>query len=319
MKLNHLKIFREVMLSGSVSQAARNLGRTQPAISTAIARLEEDLEIKLFERHGHRMVPVPEAYFLLSEANDTLERMANTERNLKNLKKLEAGNLRIVSMPGPSVFLLPRLVSRFTEGRKDIRATIVTRSSPQVHQLISTQSYDFGIADLGVDHDVNSQLVKTIPIVSNCLCAVPKTDPLARKDLITPADLCGRSMATLHTDHDIHDRIFEAFQNAGSKLKVRFETQYFLPLLTYVEANQAFAIVDTLSAESYLRFRGVQQCGVVFRRFEPEIPLHFASLLPAHRAQSLLAAAFATLWTSEVDQINKRWSDPSTIMNETKI
>lgn len=313
MKLNQLKIFREVMLSGSVSQAARNLRRTQPAISTAIARLEEDLGFKLFERQGHRMIPVPEAHYLLAEASETLERLASTERNLKNLKKLEAGNLRIVAMPGPSVFLLPRLVSRFTQGRQDIRATIITRSSPQVHQLISTQSYDFGIADLGVENDVNSQLVKTIPVVSNCLCAIPKDDPLAHKDLISPCDLSGRPMATLNTDHDIHQRTQNAFQNAGATFKVRFETQYFLPLLTYVEANQAFAIVDTLSVESYLQYRGVQECGVVFRRFEPQIPLYFASLLPSHRAQSLLATAFAKMWAAEVEQINARRSDPAKI------
>ena len=319
MKLNQLKIFREVLLSGSVSQAARNLRRTQPAISTAIARLEDDLGFKLFERRGHRMIPVPEAHYLLAEASETLERLANTERNLKNLKKLESGNLRIVAMPGPSVFLLPRLVSRFTQDRQDIRATIITRSSPQVHQLISTQSYDLGIADLGVENDVDSQLVKTIPVVSNCLCAIPKNDQLADKELITPNDLSGRPMATLNNDHDIHQRTLKAFQNAGAMFKVRFETQYFLPLLTYVEANQAFAIVDTLSAESYLQYRGTQECGVVFRRFEPQIPLYFASLLPAHRAQSLLATAFAKMWAAEVDQINEHWFDPTRIkMHEVR-
>jgi DNA-binding transcriptional LysR family regulator len=310
MKLSQITIFREVMLSGSVSQAARNLGRTQPAISTAIARLEDELGFKLFDRQGHRLHPVPEAHYLLSEASDIMERLATTERNLKNLKNLEAGNLRIVAMPGPSVFLLPRLVSRLTKGNDKIRATIITRSSPQVHQLISTQSYDLGISDLGVDSDINSSLVNITPVISNCLCAVPKNDPLADLDLIRPQDLSGRPMATLNTDHQTYRKTMEVFRDVGADFRVRYETQYFLPLLTYVEDMQACAIVDTLSAESYLRYRGASECGVAFRRFAPQIPLTFATLTPAHRAQSMLAAAFAKAWKAEVVAINARWENP---------
>lgn len=310
MKLSQISIFREVMLSGSVSQAARNLRRTQPAISTAIARLEDDLGIKLFERHGHRLHPVPEAHYLLSEATEIIERLSTTERNLKNLKKLHAGNLQIAAMPGPSVFLLPRLVSRLTSGHDDIRVTIITRSSPQVHQLISTQSYDLGIADLGVDNEVSTSLVNSNPVVSNCLCAVPKHNPLASKSLIRPQDLSGRPMATLSTDHDTYRRTQKAFDKEDAVFKVQFETQYFLPLLSYVEEGQACAVVDTLSAESYLRYRGGDDCGVVFRRFAPQIPLSFATLTPAHRAQSILASAFIKIWEAEVEKINNHWLNP---------
>ena len=312
MKLSQIVIFREVMLSGSLSQAARNLGRTQPAISAAIARLEDELGFKLFERRGLRLYAVPEAHYLLSQATDILERLDTTERNLKNLKNLEAGNLRIVAMPGPSVFLLPRLVSRLTKGHEDIRVTIITRSSPQVHRLISTQSYDLGIADLGIDNDINSSLVNVTPVVSNCLCAVPKDDPLADLPLIRPQDLSGRPLATLNADHQTYRQTREVFHAVGAELRVRFEAQYFLPLLSYVEDRQACAVVDTLSAESYLLYRGSAECGVAFRRFAPEIPLSFATLTPAHRAQSMLAVAFARAWEAEVTAINTRWEEPFT-------
>lgn len=309
MNLTQITVFREVMLSGSVSQAARNLGRTQPAISTAIATLEAELDFKLFERRGRRLHPVPEAHYLLAEASDIIDRLGAAERNMRNLKTLEHGDLRIVAMPGPSVFLLPRLVSRLTAGQKDIRAAIVTRSSPQVHQLLSTQSYDLGIADMGVESSFNSSLVDVEPVISNCLCAVPKGDPLARRDVIRPKDLCGRALATLNSNHQTYRRAEQAFEAEDAQFVVRFETQYFLPLLSFVEEGQACAIVDTLSAESYLRYRGTAECGVAFRPFTPQIPLTFATLTPAHRAQSMLARAFVTAWRDEVAQINARWQD----------
>ncbi len=55
------------MLSGSMTEAARNMGRTQPAVSALIAGLEATVGNKLFERRGGRLHPVPEAHFLLKE------------------------------------------------------------------------------------------------------------------------------------------------------------------------------------------------------------------------------------------------------------
>lgn len=312
MNLSHLTVFREVMLSGSVSQAARNLGRTQPAISATLAALEEDIGQPLFERRGRRLHPVPEAHYLLSEATQILDHLKSTERNLRNLKSLQTGELRIAAMPGPSVFLLPRLISRFTKARGDIRVTILTRSSPQVHQLLSTQSFDFGVADLGVDYTVDTALVRAEPVANNCVCALPADDPLIARSVIRPTDLHNRPLAMLNPDHQTHRMTRKAFEDAGAGFRVRFETQYFLPLLNFVEDGLACAVVDTLSAESYRRYRG-GKCGLVFRPFEPRIPLSFATLIPAHRTQSQLARAFGEAWRAEVAEINALWQDGAAV------
>ena len=307
MNLLQLTVFREVMLAGSVSQAARNLGRTQPAISSTIAQLETELGFCLFERKGKRLSPVPEAHYLLAEATEILDRMTSAQRNMQNLRNLESGSLRIVAMPGPSVFLLPRMISRITEVHEGIKVTVLTRSSPQVHQLMSTQSYDFGIADLGVEFGMNTQLVSSEPFASDCICALPAGDPLAQETALTPADLDGRPLAALHADHQSHKELHKAFSVAGCHLDVRFETQYYLPLLTFVEDGLACAIIDTLSAESYLHYRGADQDRVVFRPFRPGITLAFATLTPAHRPPSKLAESFIALWHDEVRRINRYW------------
>ncbi|EDM70720.1 transcriptional regulator, LysR family protein [Roseobacter sp. AzwK-3b] len=304
MNIVHLLSFREVMLSGSVSQAARNLGRTQPAISSAIAALEAEMGMQLFERRSRRLHPVPDAHYLLAEVTDILDKLDTARQNLRNLKALTRGELRIVAMPGPSVFLVPRLVSRLTSAHKDIRTTILSRSSPQVHQLISTQSYDLGIADLGARIGGTSQLVTPLPTSTCCLCAVPAADPLARLDIITPADLDGRPMAALHQSHSTHRDTRAAFAAAGARFDLRYETQYFIPLLNFVELGLACSVVDVLSAESYQSYRGVQQQGIVFRPFRPEITVDFHILTPAHRPPSHLASAFIALWQDEVSQIN---------------
>jgi DNA-binding transcriptional LysR family regulator len=86
MNLQQLAIFREVIKTGSVSQAARNMGCTQPAISASLKALEESLNMSLFKREGRRLSPLPEAHYLLSEANEVLERLHNAEQNLTNMR-----------------------------------------------------------------------------------------------------------------------------------------------------------------------------------------------------------------------------------------
>ena len=75
-----LATFREVMRSGSISEAARTLGRTQPAVSSTIAGLETELELKLFVREQGRLVPTPEAEFFLEEAEAISRRVFATVR-----------------------------------------------------------------------------------------------------------------------------------------------------------------------------------------------------------------------------------------------
>jgi len=111
MNFTQLTVFREVMESGSISQTARKLGRTQPAISLAIKNLERSLGLSLFERRGRRLVPVPEAQYLLVEATMVLDRLSTVSGTMKGLKSAQTGSLNVAAMPGPSAYVFPRFVS----------------------------------------------------------------------------------------------------------------------------------------------------------------------------------------------------------------
>jgi len=112
MNLRQLEAFHEVMITGSVTESARNLGRTKPGISAQIAALEDDVGYKLFDRRGGRLHPVPEAHYLMDEARDILTRLGALERNMKDVGALEAGHLRIAILV-PAHKALSRLAQAF--------------------------------------------------------------------------------------------------------------------------------------------------------------------------------------------------------------
>jgi DNA-binding transcriptional LysR family regulator len=307
LNLKQLSAFREVMLTGTVSEAARNLYRSQPAISSLIAGLEDDIGFKLFARRGGRLHPVPEAHFLFQEASEIIGRLDATERTIKSVRDLDRGTIRIVSMAGPSVYMLPDLIGRFVEGREHVQVSLFTRSSIQVQQLVSTQQYDIGLADLGFVGAIRSPLVDHEVMTFECLCAMPSGDPLADKESVTAADLDGKPMATLHADHPAFTQTQAAFAEMGARLNGRFETVYFIPMFTYVERGLAYAVVDPLSAESYKRFSAGKP-RIVFRPFRPVVHLIASIMTPAHRPLSNLAQSFRTLLQNEVHRIGEAYS-----------
>lgn len=302
MKLNQLRAFNELMLVKSVSEAARNLGRTQSSISGTIAGLEADLGMQLFERRSGRLHPVPEAQYLHKECSEILRRLETVNQNIRRITAMESGEIQIASMPGPSVFFLPDFIARHCGDRPDIKSKLVSRSSDAVYSLLAAQQFDLGIADYDATALTETSLIETTVFELQCVCAVPMEDPLAAREEISPIDLDNRPIATLYDEHETHRTVLRAFADAGARVNIRFQTQYFIPLLTFVERGLACAIVDPITARSYQAYRG--DSGLVqFKPFTPSIDFKLAMLLPAHRPASHLGKYIASQLAAEFHQM----------------
>ncbi len=297
-----MKAFNELMLTGSVSEAARSLNRSQPAISALIAALEDEFGMKLFERRGGRLHPVPEAHYLKEECSELLDRIDRLQNNMRGITGLKCGKLDIVTMPGPSVFLLPNLVADFAQDKPEMACAMISRSSEAVFQLVAAQQYDLGISDYVDGKADNTSLVSEQRFSFECLCAVSRHSPLANKSVLRPADLDNHPMASLYDGHEINVKTRRAFGDAEQRLNIRFVTQYFIPMLTYVEKNVACAIVDPIAIESY-RLSKDDTGDIVFVPFKPMLSYCISVLSPAYRQESRLSRAFKTKLFHEFDRL----------------
>ncbi len=302
MKIMQMKAFHEIMLTGSVSAAARNLHRSQPAISSLVAGLEDDLGMKLFERRNGRLHPVPEAHYLQEECSELLGRMNTIQQNMQGIKALNTGKIEIVTMPGPSVFLLPNLIANFAKEKPNVESALISRSSEVVFQLIAAQQYDLGIADYFEGKADNTSLVKENIFRFDCLCVMHRDDPLAKKKYISPNDLDDKPLATLDHDHELYANVEKAFSESQVRLNVRFTTRYFIPLLTYVERKLAYATVDPIAMESYRLYKG-SGGELVFRPFKPAITYRVSILTPVYRPASLLTQSITEKLIAEMHRL----------------
>lgn len=290
-----LQTFIEVMRSGSVSEAGRSLGRTQPAISSTLAGLEREIGFPLFERERGRLVAKPEAHYFMEEAEIVLSRLSQSARTLQEIGNLEKGKLRVACNPAASGFFMPRVLAAFLKDKPNVNASLMMRTSPIVADWIASQQYDIGFAETPEER----RTIRLENFRFPCLCALPAADPLSRKDTITPKDLDGAPLALLFEEHTTRRLTEKAFSDAGAHLNQRFELRTFLPALQLVSEGLCYSICDSITASSY-KFRPGIDSGVTFRPFEPLIYLDMSLMTPTNRPLSMLAQEFLNYLRAEV-------------------
>lgn len=298
LSFRQLQTFVEVMRTGSVSEAGRTLGRTQPAISAMIAGLEREIGFPLFERERKRLIAKPEAYYFLEEAEFLLERLTRSARTLQDIGNLDRGKLKIACNPAASSFFMPKVLAVFLKDKPQIEASLMMRSSPVVTDWIASQQYDVGFGETPEPR----QTIRAETFDFPCLCALPKGDPLAKKRTITPQDLDGKPLAMLFDEHIISMQTRKAFAASGARLNRRFELRTFMPALQLVSEGLCYTICERLSATSHERSFGAQS-GVAFRPFEPRLTLSMAVMVPANRPPSMLAGQFVTTLRGEIAKL----------------
>lgn len=310
LSFQQLATFREVMRSNSISQAARTIGRTQPAVSALIANLEAELGFALFVRKHSRLTPTPEAHFFLEECEDILSRLDQTKRTLSGISRLEDGKLRIACHPAASGFFMPSVLTTFLADKPKVDVTLKMRSSKVIEDLIASQQFDIGFAETPAPRES----VKQIDFTMEGVCAVASSDPLADAEVITPQDLDRANLAMLFSEHSSYQKTAQIFSDAGCNFHRKFELQTFLPGLPLVGAGLCYMICDTFTAHSHLSHLN-SPANVSFRPFAPTFRTEVSILTPAHSPQSIIADAFCRDLVGRIKGISSEMAQWLTIPN----
>jgi DNA-binding transcriptional LysR family regulator len=292
MNVRQLEAFNAVFTTGSVSLAADQLGVPQPAVSTLISKLEKSIDLQLFERINGRLIATPEATGLFSDVERVFASLDRVSHTIDEMRTLSAGHLRVASLPGAAIKIMPQIITPFLDGRPDVNVILHTRSSTIVKEWAAVGLVDIGLAEMPVDN----RTINWEPLIQRCVCILPAGHDLAGKDVITPVDLADERLVTLYGDHIVTRRLNKAFEDAGVTLKTRLEVYLFPTCCNFVHEGAGIALVDAVSADHY------KDHDIVIRQFEPAIYFEIAIVYPANRPRSKLAVEFS--------QLLKKWYQP---------
>ena len=289
MDVKLLEAFRAVVDSRSVTAAAQALGITQPAVSGQIAKLEESVGFPLFERSGGRLKPTPEGLLFYTEASRVLGEVNRLAATTAQIREGQSGRLVIASHPAAAISILPALVAAFVAERPGVSVRLVSRHSDVVSQLLPTEGYDLGIAELPVDETD----VRLVRYQMRCVAILPPRHALASRKLLTPALLSGQPMIAPARSPQMLSRVYGTFAG-DTQINAVVEAEFFASCCALVAAGTGWSLVDPFSARSFAHL------GLVTRPFEPAVMYEIGVFHRRDREPSVLAAAFLDLLESKL-------------------
>ncbi|GLS03043.1 LysR family transcriptional regulator [Chitiniphilus shinanonensis] len=141
--LRQLAVFVEVLKSGSTTQASVTLALSQSAVSAALSELEHQLDVKLFDRLGKRLVVNENARLLYPKAQALLEDASEIEQ----LFASEGGAFRLAASSTIGNYILPRAIARYRRDFPDVPLELHVGNSREVIQLVAEFKVDLGFIE----------------------------------------------------------------------------------------------------------------------------------------------------------------------------
>ena len=142
MDWDKLKIFHAVAEAGSFTSATVNLNLSQSAISRQIQALEEDLKVKLFERHARGLTLTENGEYVFKTAHEVISKLKEVETSLGDQKNKPSGKLTVTTVVSfGTTWLTPR-IQEFMQLNPDIEVELIFDDK---ELDLSTRQADIGI------------------------------------------------------------------------------------------------------------------------------------------------------------------------------
>ena len=292
-----VEAFRAMMLTGSVTDAAKLMAVTQPAVSRLLRDLQALLKMELFERRGSGLVPTASATALYMEVERSfigLDRIATAAEEIRGRR---TGTLRIAALPALSNGYLPRLAGGFLKERPNLNLSFFGVISPIVVDWVLNNQCDIGFAEVPIAHSgLPIVRLPTLPRVA----VLPTGHRLAAKAVLEPRDFEGENFVSLSAGSSSRHLIDQVFNRDDVSRVLRVETNLSEIMCGMVSSGLGVALCDAFTAQEF------EGRGIVARRFLPRIDFEFAAVFPPQRSPSPVALDLVEVMRRALTELSER-------------
>lgn len=208
MDLSALQIFLAVAAEGSFSRAAAKVHRTQPAVSQAVRRLENDLGEELFDRSS-KSSSLTDAGKVLQNYGQRLVRLVEeTESAMRELRDLRRGRVLIGANEAAVHTLLP-LMARFRQRVPAISVDVRRVPARQIAIEVQQGSLDFGALTF---RPAESGLLEVVVGSDELALLVHPAHPLAQRKQVTMEDVAREPIVAHNDPSPARERVLRLFE-----------------------------------------------------------------------------------------------------------
>ncbi|MAW62851.1 MAG: LysR family transcriptional regulator [Acidobacteria bacterium] len=246
MELTELQVFQAVAAEHSFSRAAARLHRTQPAVSQAIRRLEEELGERLFDRSskGGRLT---EAGAILLDYAERLTRLRDeAEGAVRELQELRRGRV-VIGVNEAAVHILLPIVVQFREAHPAAEVEMRRVHSRQIPGEVLNRSLDFGF----VTFEPAERGLLSVPLgVDELVMLAHPKHPLARRRQVTMEEF-GRQTVIAHNDYSPRrERVLRLFEEKHAAINIQISLASLDGIKRAVEMGLGVALLPRRCALS---------------------------------------------------------------------
>ncbi|MGF6528478.1 LysR substrate-binding domain-containing protein [Variovorax sp. PvP013] len=250
MTLTELKYIVAVARERHFGKAAEACHVSQPTLSVAIKKLEDELEVKLFERSATEVTVTPLGGQIVQQAQSVLEQAASIKEIAKRGKDPLSGalNLGIIYTIGP--YLLPDLVRQNIARTPQMPLMLQEHFTAKLLEMLRAGEIDCAImAEPFPDTNLALAPLYDEPFIA----VVPANHPLAARESITSDELKSETMLLLGTGHCFRDHVLEVcpefarFSSNAEGIRKSFEGSSLETIKHMVASGMGVTLVPRLS------------------------------------------------------------------------
>lgn len=303
MNFRHLEVFYAVMTAGTVTGAARQLGVSQPSVTTTLKAAETGLGLQLFLREGGRLIPTDEARTLFEEAQRAHDALESLTTIAEGLKLGQGGHVRIAAVPTLSLDLLPDAIAAFEERHTGFRYSVETLDSDAIIEQLDNRkgTYHLGFV-FGMEPDAG---VSFTEIGTAKLFAVFPADwEVSDGPEINVATFEGRAFIGGYDGTALAQERNRLFAEAGIEPTVIVRGHNHRVAGALVERGLGWTILDSLTTQAMLQ--GPNRDRFAVRQIEGASVLPVVAAYPSKRQLSNAVALFIECFQEAFDRLESQ-------------
>lgn len=241
-----LSLFVDLARSRSFSLTAKKFFRSQPAVSIAVQKLEEELGVSLLERGSGPLRLTPAGETLKKQASEILLKVSDLKFQASVLAKKPAGFVKFAAVHSVGLYELSDPIRHFIRRYKHVQLKLHYDDFSRVYDLVQNQDVDFGV----VAYPQATHTLEVIPMKeSEMVVIAPVSAAFRKKSVIQLADLQGEKFVTFEQGIPTRQAIDRALNKAGVDMDIQFEDNNIETLKKAVEVGMGVSIVPLKSVE----------------------------------------------------------------------
>jgi DNA-binding transcriptional LysR family regulator len=284
MDFDQLETFLEVARHASFSRAAEKRFRTQPAISSQIRSLEEEVGAKLFDRSGGKVSLTAAGKGFQKYVEETLDARKAMLVSIAEMERVPRGEIIVGANEGTCLHILPEVFADFKKQYPDVSVNIKRSDYAGILESVIDNSVDFGVVSLPV---TDNRLTVVLIHRDELVIIVPPSHPLGRMKSAPIAEAAKFPLVVPKVGHT-RDSLEELFHERRLKANFTMELDSSELLKRFVAAGVGLGFIARSNVVEDVRARSLAAVTISDAQVRRDLALVFRK----DKALSRAALAF---------------------------